>query len=79
MRIVINIGQEALLLKKEAPLNAILNALDDAIAVRRNYNKIWEVSTYKEPQVEVVVISDKAADAIETDKKVVDIEEASNE
>lgn len=66
MRIIINIGSEALLLKKEAPLNTILNACEDVIPVERNYNQIWEPARFKETKVEVVVISDNAAKLIET-------------
>lgn len=65
MRIIITVGSEHLLLKPEAPLDAILNALDGAVSVKRTYNnKAWELATFKDTELETTVISDSAAAAL---------------
>ena len=65
MRIIITVGSEHLLLKPDAPLDAILNALDGATPVKRTYNnKAWELSTHKDTEAETTVISDSAAAAL---------------
>jgi hypothetical protein len=80
MRIIVSVNDEHLLFEKGKDVNAIVEFLEGAVAIRRNDSRTgWEQS-YKETNVEVTVVSDSAVAFLTKEPKEDDIpiEEAAN-
>ena len=60
MRIIVSINDEHLLFEKGKDINTIVEFFEGAVTIRRNYNRTgWEES-YKDTNIEVTAVSDKA-------------------
>lgn len=80
MRIIVSINDEHLLFEKGKDINTIVEFFEGAVTIRRNYNRTgWEES-YKDTDIEVTAVSDKAVSFFtkEPEKDDIPTEEATN-